>query len=284
MVSERKKLAVEQLKADFKKYPIVGIVDMYKLPAKQLQEIKDSLRGKAVIKMTKKSIIKLAMEGAGISGLEKLEGKIKNQPAILFSDVDPFELARVIDASKSSAAAKPGDIALSDIVIKEGPTSLKPGPVIGELQRVKLSAGVDGDKIVIKKDSVIVKEGEHITKPVADVLMKLGIQPMEIALNLLAVYDRGTIYGRNILFIPREKYESDLINAYRCAFNLALNIGLPTEATLPILLAKAYREAMSLAMEANIMTKDNVEFMLAKANAQMVALKDNVGDVSAVNA
>lgn len=282
MVSERKKLAVEQLKADFKKYPIVGIVDMYKLPAKQLQEIKDSLRGKAVIKMTKKSVIKLAMEGA-VSGLEKLEEKIKNQPAILFSDVDPFELARVIDASKSSAAAKPGDIALSDIVIKEGPTSLKPGPVIGELQRVKLSAGVDGDKIVIKKDSVIVKEGEHITKPVADVLMKLGIQPMEIALNLLAVYDRGTIYGRNILFIPREKYESDLINAYRCAFNLALNLGLPTEATLPILLAKAYREAMSLAMDANIVTKDNLDLMLAKANAQMVALKDNVGDVSAVN-
>ncbi|MCX6817971.1 MAG: 50S ribosomal protein L10 [Candidatus Aenigmarchaeota archaeon] len=283
MVSERKKLAVEQLKADFKKYPIVGIVDMYKLPAKQLQEIKDSLRGKAVIKMAKKSVIKLAMEGA-VSGLEKLEEKIRNQPAILLSDVDPFELARVIDASKSSAAAKPGDIAPRDIVIKEGPTSLKPGPVIGELQRVKLPAGVDGDKIVIKKDAVIVKEGEHITKPVADVLMKLGVQPMEIALTLMAVYDRGTIYGRDILFIPREKYESDLINAYRCAFNLALNIGLPTEATLPILLAKAYREAMSLAVEANIMTKDNVEFMLAKANAQMVALKDKVGDVSAVNA
>ncbi|MFH1237586.1 MAG: 50S ribosomal protein L10 [Candidatus Aenigmatarchaeota archaeon] len=283
MVSERKKLAVEQLKADFKKYPVVGIVDMYKLPAKQLQEIKDSLRGKAVIKMAKKSVIKLAMEGA-VSGLEKLEEKIRNQPAILLSDVDPFELARVIDASKSSASAKPGDIALRDIVIKEGPTSLKPGPVIGELQRVKLPAGVDGDKIVIKKDAVIVKEGEHITKPVADVLMKLGIQPMEIALTLMAVYDRGMIYGRDILFIPREKYESDLINAYRCAFNLALTIGLPTEATLPILIGKACREAMSLALEANIMTKDNVEIMLAKANAQMVALKDTVGDVSAVNA
>lgn len=284
MVSEKKKLAVEQLKSEFKKYPVIGIVDMYKLPAKQLQEIKDSLRGRAVIRMAKKSAIKLAIEGAGISGLSSLEKEIRNLPALLLSDVDPFELARVIDSSKSSVAAKAGDIATKEIVIKAGPTSLKPGPVIGELQRIKLPAGVDGDKITIKKDTVVVKEGEQISKPVADVLMKLGIEPLEISLNLVAVYDRGTIYGKSILFIPREKYESDMINAYRCAFSLALNIGHMTEATLPILLAKAYREAMSLALEANIVTKDNVEMMLAKANAQMAALKLKAGDVPAVNA
>jgi large subunit ribosomal protein L10 len=283
MVSEKKKLAVEQLKTEFKKYSVIGIVDMHKLPAKQLQEIKDSLRGRAVIRMAKKSTIKLAIEGTGISGLGVLEKEIRNQPALLLSDVDPFELARVIDLSRSSVAAKAGDMATKEIVIKEGPTSLKPGPVIGELQRVKLPAGVDGDKIVIKKDTIIVKEGEQISKPVADVLMKLGIEPLEISLNLLAVYDRGMIYGKSILFVPKEKYESDLVNAYRSAFNLALNIGLPTEATLPILLAKACREAAGLALEANIMTKDNVEIMLAKANAQMEVLKEKAGDVPTVN-
>jgi large subunit ribosomal protein L10 len=91
------------------------------------------------------------------------------------------------------------------------------------------------------------------------------------------------IYGKSILFVPKEKYESDLVNAYRSAFNLALNIGLPTEATLPILLAKACREAAGLALEANIMTKDNVEIMLAKANAQMEVLKEKAGDVPTVN-
>jgi large subunit ribosomal protein L10 len=273
MVSEKKKLAVEQLREELKSYPVIGILDMFKLPAKQLQEIKDSLRGKAVIKMTKKSVIKLAIEGTGIEALGRLENEIKNQPALLFSEMNPFELATIIDSSKSSAPAKPGDVATRDIVIPAGPTSLKPGPVIGELQRVKLPAGVEGDKIVIKKDTVIVREGEHIVKPVADVLMKLGIEPLEIALNLVAVCERGTIYGKSLLFVPTEKYLNDVIAAYQNALNLAMNTGYVTSETLPLLFVKAYREAVSLALEAKIPTKDTIGTLMAQAMAQMEAVK-----------
>ncbi len=252
MVSERKKMAVEQLVKELKEYSVIGILDMFKLPAKQLQEIRDSLRGKAIIKMTKKNVIKLAIENTGITDLKKLENIIKNQPALLLSNINPFELAKIIESSKSSAPAKAGDIATKEIVIKAGPTSLKPGPVIGELQRVKLPAGVEGDKIAIKKNTVIVKDGEVITKPVADVLMKLGIEPVEISLNLLAAYDNGTIYGRDLLFIPKEKYEGDLIAAYRNALGLAMSIGLPTPETVPLMITKAYREAMYLASKVGI--------------------------------
>lgn len=277
MVSEKKKLAVEELKRELKRYPVIGMLDMFKLPARQLQEIRDSLRGKAVIKMVRKNTIKLAMENIKTQGLKKLENEIKNQPALLLSEINPFELAKIIESSKSSAPAKPGDIATKDIVVRAGPTSLKPGPVIGELQRVKIPAGVEGDKIVVKEDKVVVKEGEEVTKTVADVLMKLGVEPVEISLNLLAVYDRGTIYTKSVLFIPREKYENDLVNAYRCAFNLSLNIGLPTSDTIPLLLSKAHQEAISLAMKANVLTEETVGNLLAKARAQAEKLKDKVG-------
>lgn len=284
MVSEKKKLAVEQLRDELKIYPVIGILDMFKLPARQLQEIKDSLRGKAIIKMTKKNVIKLAIDGTGIESLGKLENEIRNQPALLLSDVNPFELADIIESSKSSAPAKPGDIATKDIVINEGPTALKPGPVIGELQRVKLPAGVEGDKIVIKKDTIIVKGGEKITKPVADVLMKLGIQPVEISLNLLAVYEKGSIYGKSLLFIPKEKYQNDIINAYKNAFNLALNMSYPTTETLPFLLVKAYKEAVSLALETKIPTNDTIGTLLAEARSQMESAKEKLGDSENMNA
>jgi large subunit ribosomal protein L10 len=277
MVSEKKKLAVEELKGFLKKYPVIGMLDMFKLPAKQLQEIRDGLKGKATIKMVRKNVMKLAIEGSKIQGLKKLESKIKNQPALLLSEINPFELARIIESSKSSAPVKPGDIAVKDIAVNAGPTSLKPGPVIGELQRVKIPAGVEGDKIVVKENVVVVREGEEVTKPVADVLMKLGIEPAEIGLNLLAVYDRGMIYAKDLLFVPREKYESDLVSAYRSAFNLALNIGLPTSDTLPLLMSKAHREAISLAMKANILTKETVGNLLAKAQTQAEALRNKAG-------
>jgi large subunit ribosomal protein L10 len=279
MVSENKKAAVKKLEAEFKKYSVIGVVDMFKLPSRQLQEIRDSLRGKAIILMTKKNVIKLAIENAGVAGLKNLENVIRGQPALLLSDMNPFELARIIESSKSSAAAKPGDIATKNIIAKEGPTSLKPGPVIGELQRVKIPAGVEGDKIVIKKDTVLVKQGETITKPVADVLMKLGIEPVEISLNLLAVYDNGSIYGKDLLFIPLEKYQNDIVSGYMNAFNLALNIGLPTKETLPMLITKAYKEAVSLALEADIPTEDTIGTLLAKAKSQMEAVKKKSGDI-----
>lgn len=278
MVSEKKKQAVEELKGLLSKYHVIGMLDMYKLPAKQLQNIRETLRGKATIKMVRKNVIKLAIEGTKISGMEKLEAEIKNQPALLLSELNPFELAKIIDSAKSPAPAKPGEIAMKDIVVKSGPTNLPPGPAIGELQRIKLPAGVEGDKIFIKKDTVVARQGEEISKPVADVLMKLGIEPSEIGLTLLAVYDHGTIYGRDILFVPTEKYVNDLIGAYSRAFGLAISIGLPTKETLPVMITKAYGEAKSLAMEAGIITKETLGLLLAKANAQASAINDKAGE------
>lgn len=279
MVSERKREAVRELSEELGKYPIIGMLDMFKLPGKQLQDIRDSLRGKAVIKMVKKNVMKIAIENSKIQGLETIEKHIKKQPALLLSDMNPFELAKIIQSSKSSAPAKPGDVASRDITIKEGPTSLKPGPVIGELQRVKIPAGVEGDKIVIKKDTVMVRGGEEVTKNVADVLMKLGVEPMEISLNLIAVFDQGTIYTKDILFVPAGKYENDLISAHKNAFNLAMSVGLLTPETVPLLIAKAGKEALSLSMAAEILTKDTIGNIFAKAKSEADALKSKMGNL-----
>jgi large subunit ribosomal protein L10 len=272
MVSEKKIGIVHDLAKEFGNYPVIGLLDMFKMPAKQMQEMRDKLRGKALIRMTKKGLIQRALEKSDRPNIKELERMIQNQPALLFSRENPFDLARVIDTSKSAAPAKSGDIAPKDIVVKAGPTSLKPGPVIGEFQRVRIPAGVEGDKIVIKSDTVVTKQGQEITKNVSDILMKLGIEPIEIGLNLVCIWDNGTIYNREILFTPLEKYTEDLTKAYRMAFNLAMNAGYLTKDTIQPLLGKAHMSAMGLAMSANIITKETLPLILAKANAQMAEL------------
>jgi large subunit ribosomal protein L10 len=276
LVSERKKQEVKNLEGELKKYPVIGLLDMFKLPARQLQEIRNRLRGKAVIKMVRKNVIKFAIENVKRKGLRDIEGLIQNQPALLFSNKDPFELARIIESSRSSALAKEGDTAPKDIVVKAGPTSLKPGPVIGELQRVKIPAGVEGEKIVIKEDTILVKEGEKITKPVADVLAKLGIEPMDIGLNLVCAWEQGVLYKKDVLFRPLEEYVKDIENCHKNAFNLALNINYMTRETVRLFLSKGYQEAMNLALNANIITRETVRNLFAKANAQMLILKERL--------
>ncbi|NIO21498.1 MAG: 50S ribosomal protein L10 [Candidatus Aenigmarchaeota archaeon] len=276
MVSERKKEKVKKLEEELKKYPVIGLLDMFKLPSRQLQEMRDKLKGRGKIRMVRKSIMKRALENVDKKGIKELEKKIENQPALLFSDADPFDLARIIESSKSFAAAKEGDVAPKDIIVKAGKTNLKAGPVIGELQRVKIPAGVEGENIIVKEDVVVVRYGETIEKGVADVLMKLGVEPIEISLNLLAVWDHGVIYPKEILFIPLEKYENDVRIAYQNAFNLSLNIGFVTKDNVPFLLSKAYSEAMILAREAGLVTKETVGGLLARAHSQMLALKGKI--------
>jgi large subunit ribosomal protein L10 len=284
MVSEKNRNSLKSLSEQLEEYPIIGIVDMHKLPARQLFQIKEQLKGKAVIKVIKKRVIKLALEGSKKPGLSQLAGKIQSQPAILFSRGNPFELANAIAKSKSKAAAKPGDIAPKDIIVQAGPTTLPPGPAIGELQKAKIQAGVEGDKIVVKKDAVVAKKGDVITPELAALLPKLGIEPMEIELNLVAVWDEGTVFGKDILFIPQEHYISQLQQAYSYSFNLAVSIGYMTKDTAPVIIGKAHREAVALALAANIITHETAGMILAKATAQANALKALVKDAPAAAA
>lgn len=272
MVSEKKIKLVKEIGEEIGKYPVLGVIDMFKLPARQLHEIRNKLRGKAVIRMVKKRVIKIALEKSSARNMKGLEDYIQGEPALIFTEIDPFRLARIIEESKSQAPAKRGDTAPRDIVVKAGPTSLAPGPVIGELQRVKIPATVAGEKIAIKEDTVVAREGEEITKEVADVLSKLGIKPMEISLNLVAVWEKGDIYPKDVLFVPMEEYMERIKQAGLAALSLSININYFTPENISLLLSRAYQEALSLSSHANIITPETVGNLLAGADARAQAL------------
>jgi len=272
MVSEKKKKDLQKVKAQMKEYPVIGVIDMHKLPGRQLHEIRNKLRGEAVIYMVKKRLITRALAESDAKGVKELTAHVQGEPALILSSTGPFKLARKIEKSKSKAQAKPGDISPEDILVKAGPTPLPPGPVIGELQKIKLPAGVQGDKIHVMKDTVIVKEGEEISADVAGVMAKLGIEPMEVGLNMVAAWESGITYPANVLFVPVEEYENRLKQAASAGFNLSISINLPTPETMPFLLAKAHTEAVGLATSADIITPDTVGRVLAKATAQADAV------------
>jgi large subunit ribosomal protein L10 len=270
MVSEKKKAALQMVSEDLEKYPVIGILDMHKLPGKQLHEIRNKLREKAKIKMVKKRIIILALKEKKLQDLEKY---IQGEPALLLSNEDPFKLAKVISESKSKARAKAGDVAPMDIIVKEGPTPLPPGPVIGELQKVKIPAGVEGEKIVVKKDTVVAKEGDVMEKAVTDIITKLGIEPMEVGLNLLAALQDGTVYSKDVLFVPPDHYMNEIKSAVSQAFNLSIYINYFTKENIPLLLSKAHREAEALALKADITSPATIKALLVKSKSQAKALE-----------
>ncbi|MBI2541750.1 50S ribosomal protein L10 [Candidatus Woesearchaeota archaeon] len=275
-VADYKKEIVGNLVNLMTDYPIIGVVNMENLPAPQLQQMRAQLRGKFHITMTKRRLMKLAISQAKASkkNIEEIEQHLGGMPALIFTKENPFKLSKTLQKSKSPAPAKSGQTAPRDIVVNKGATSFAPGPIIGELAMAGIKSGVEGGKVAIKEDTVIVKAGEKIKPKVAEILTRLGIQPMEVGLDLVAVYENGLIYSRDVLSIDEAEYKNRLDNASRWAFNLAVEAAYPAKQTIKVLIGKANNDAMALGTAQNIFDSGIIDVLLGKAQRQMLSLKD----------
>jgi large subunit ribosomal protein L10 len=279
-VADWKKQEVAELKGLLKEYPVVGIVDMTGIPAKQMQKIRESLRGEVLIKMSRKSLMQHAIEKAGREekSISDITSHIDGQAAFIFSKMNPFKLTKMLGKSKTPAAAKANSIAPMDIVLQKGDTPFPPGPFLAELQQFGIDTTIAGGKIAIKKDKLVVKEGEKINAKLADLLGKLGIEPMETGLDLLAAYENGTIFTPDVLKIDEGEVLSNIQTAFKNAIALSMGTGYITKETAPMAVSKAHMDALALAVNANIFEPEAMSAILSKANLQMLALASNLSD------
>ncbi len=273
MPAEWKIKEVEELKSILTSHPVVGIVGIRGIPAPQMQEMRALLREKAELRVSKNSLIERALE----NGKEGLKDYIDGEVGIIAADMNPFKLYRLLDGLKTKAPAKGGEIATEDIVIKKGDTPFKPGPIVGELQKAGIPAAIEGGKVVIKKDVVLVKKGEKIPPDVAKMLTRLEIKPVEIGLHVHALYEDGVIFTPDVLAVDVNKILADMQNAAGRAIMLAVEIGYPTKETIEALINKAYRNAHTLALESNFYTKETIEEFIRKAYLHAKILDEKIG-------
>ncbi|MDD1678553.1 MAG: 50S ribosomal protein L10, partial [Methanomicrobiales archaeon] len=172
---------VEEIKRQAQSVSLVGLVDMHGIPAAQLQKIRRDLHRSAELKMTRNTLIEHAFQELG-GPLADVSTHVTGQSALIFTNTNPFKLYKMLEGTKTKMAAKPGEIAPEDIVIPKGPTSFKPGPIVGELQQAGIPAAIEAGKVKIRDTKVVVKKGEAISKKLADVLTKLEIKPMDVGL------------------------------------------------------------------------------------------------------
>ena len=83
-------------------------------------------------------------------------------------------------------------------------------------------------------------------------MSKLGIEPIEISVNVLAIYDQGIIYEKAVLDVNQEEYINNLKLAYNQSIKLAEEIGYICKDNIDLLLTKAQRNALILSKELKI--------------------------------
>lgn len=273
-VAPWKRELIQELKENFEKYPAVGILDISGIPAKQFQQIRDLLRGRAEIKVSRKVLLQLTIEKASEDheGLENLSEHLVGPSALVFTEMDPFKLRKLLEENRTTAPAKPGMEAPEDIVIPEGDTDFSPGPVVGELQSAGVNARIQAGKVVVLEDSKIVEEGEPISEEEAGVLSRFDIEPREIGFELRAAYADGTVFPSDVLSVDVDEKLEDVKTASANALKLSLAIDFPTARTVPIMIGEASSKAQNLAFNAKIYTSEIAPQILSKAKSQMMSL------------
>ncbi len=286
-VPEWKKRAVTELAEEIKKYKIVGIGSLERLPTAQFQQIRKKLRKKVLFKVVKTSIAVRALEKAGID-LEKLEPYLTGSIMLVLTNMNPFELAKTLDELKVPVPAKPGQVAESDIVVPAGDTGIKPGPQLSTFSKLRIPYQIKGGSVWISKDTVVAKKGDVISSDLAGFLQKMGILPFEVSVKLKAVYDNGIVIPGDRLKLDLEELTGELIQAVRSALEVGSEIVYPAPEVLELTIAKAFRRAVAVASEAGYVTPETAEHVfraaIMKANAIVASLGEDVAKELGVEA
>ena len=270
-IPEWKKDTVKELIDYCRKYPVVAVMGIEGITAEQMQKMRRSLKDLGILKITRNTLIKLALDGAD-DGFKKLKDYVVGQTAIFFTEENPFRIFKKMEESKTEAPLKANMISPVDIVVEKGPTSFRPGPIVSELQSAGIPAAIEKGKVVIKESKVVLKQGERVSPQLADALAKLEIKPLKVGFDIRAVYEDGIIYLPETLRLDIEEYFNLFVTAVQNAMNLSINAVYPTSDSISQILLKAHTDARNLAVNAGIFEKGVIGDIISSASVKAMAL------------
>jgi large subunit ribosomal protein L10 len=276
LVLQQKSGEVKEIEKWLVEYKSIGVASLQKVRASQLQELKKALQGQVFMRVMKNTLMKIAIENIGKDELKKLEPYLEGSNVLLFTNLNPFKLALMLERGKVKTVAKAGDFAAMDVVVPQGNTGQPPGPIISQLNGVGLPTRIESGSVWVAKDTLVVRRGEVINERLASVLSKLGIKAVEAGLSMRVVYDEGLMVMENQLHIDVKATLEALKANQSEAFQLAMGIAYPTADTIRPILQLAQQKAVALSVSAGFVTKDTIGDLLRKANAQMDALSSAV--------
>lgn len=275
-VLEEKTGEIDAIKTLLMEYKALGIASLQKVRATQLQELKKSLAGKVYMKVLKNTLTRIAIESTAREDLKQLEKYLEGPNLFLFTNLNPFKLALLLERGKVKTIAKAGDIAAMDVVIPAGNTGQPPGPIISQLNAVGLPTRIESGSVWISKDTLVVKKGEPISERLASVLSKLGIKAVEAGLSMKVILDEGLLIEGEQLKIDIDATRKSLEQSHGEAFALSLGIAYPTVENITTLLQLAHQKAYALALNAAVPSKETIADLIRKAHMEMLSLNSAV--------
>jgi len=269
---QKKVQMYQQIQEIPKKYNVIALVRMEKVRSSQLLPLRKKFKEEVEIISIKDKVAQKALAGVKIPAIEKLAEKLVGQCVLMFTNMSPFKLNILLGKNKIMMAARGGDIASKEVIIKAGNTGITPGPILTDFKEAGIATKIDQGTVWITKDSTVAKKGGVISAKLATLLSKLDVKPVEAGIFLDSAIAEGIIYAKDEMVIDVEKYRHAFAQAHQEALALSIEIGYVTKENIILLLAKAAQGARSVAIETGYLTDETKEQVLQKAHANARAL------------
>ncbi|HTT17280.1 MAG TPA: 50S ribosomal protein L10 [Thermoplasmata archaeon] len=261
--------------------PVTALVGVRGVPASALQSMRRELRARGhPIVVATNSALRHALATAAKErpALAPLLERLDDQTALLAAEGNPFAIFDEFSRTRSPTPARGGEVAPHDILVPAGTTSFKPGPIVGELQHAGFPAAIEKGKVVLKKDTTIVKAGATISREVAGLLTRLDIRPLEVGLAVRGLVDGETFYPPEVLAVDLDAQREEIGRAARRALGLAVELAYLTPSSVPLLVQRAHRRALGLAIAAGFPTPETIEPMFVQAIKEAASVGRAVGN------
>jgi len=232
-------------------YSKVFVVDVDNVGSQQMNVTRLQMRGKAEILMGKNTLIRKVLKefleahpGHYHSALEE---SLKGNVGFVFTNYDLPKIRDFILANRVPAPARVGAIAPVDVIVPAGPTGADPGQT-SFFQVLQIPTKIVKGQIEITNQVNLIKKGDKVGSSEAALLTKLNIKPFSYGLAINCVYDTGSKFSVDVLDIDDAQIISKFSHALSAVAALSLEIGFPTQASLPHSIGNAFKSLVAVAV------------------------------------
>lgn len=245
---------IEQLINEYPKCFIVGVDNV---GSKQMQTIRKSMRGEAVLLMGKNTMIRKAINGnlKTNPSLEKILPHIFGNVGFVFTKGDLTDVRGKILKNRVEAPAKANAIAPCEVVLPAQNTGIGPEKT-SFFQALSIPTKITKGTIEILNDVKLIKENEKVGASEAALLNMLKISPFTYGLVIKQVYDSGTVFDPAVLDITDDDLRKKFLEGVTNVASISLAIGYPNVASVPHMLVTGFKNLLAVAAETKISFKE----------------------------
>jgi len=241
----------------FDEYPKCFMVEADNVGSKQMQQIRMSLRGHAVVLMGKNTMMRKAIRGhlGQNPKLELLLPYIVGNVGFVFTKEELVDIRDLLLENKVKAPARAGAIAPLDVTVPAQNTGLGPEKT-SFFQALNIPTKITKGTIEIIQDVKLIKEGDKVGMSDSTLLNMLGISPFTYGLIVKKVYDSGTVFDPAILDITDDDLKARFMTGVRNVAALSLKIGYPNISSVPHSIVNGMKNCLALAAVTDIVFKE----------------------------